>query len=347
MDIIDDYKCHFSKLDELIDWIVASRFLVDRKKAHLWLQCDSDWGKGMLFNELDKAGLLTKISVKEIEKAMSGNPVGKSARDFRRSLILWVDEFKNVKSELKEICSELTLSPKNQLSVTVPLYCKVFTSAEGVASLANDYGVEDQFANRFSYIKGENSIEVREMWQRVGSVVYGDNVISYIVHNINKKIDEMRILGRTEAALKSEKYIANYKKKYGIDKSFSRLSENIEVIASEISAYIYERLEFSKTTTWDGQQCYLSTPVRVVEDIMNELYTKSMMGTFRFKTNDIIQCLSVSGTGVKPKRLVIGGVSKTAKVLEVRRPETFNVFEEELEETIVTNLSDINTLKAA
>lgn len=307
----------------------------------------SDWGKGMLFNELNRAGLVTRISVDEIKMAMKGQPVGKSSKDFRRSLILWIDEFKTVKSELKELCSSLTLAPKKQLSVDVPVYSKVFTSAEGVASLANDYGVEDQFANRFSYIKGENSIDSRTVWRDVGSVVYGDNVVSYIVHEINRKIDEMKNLGRTNAAISSEKYVSNYHNRHGIDKKFSRLSENIDIIASEVSAYIYERLEFSKSTTWDGQQCYLSTPVKIVEDIMNELYSKSMVGTFRFKTNDIIKCLSVSGDGVKPKRLVIGGVSKTAKVLQVRRPETFDIFHDDLEETTVTNLSDINPLKAA
>jgi len=58
-----------------------------------------------------------------------------------------------VKSELKQLQSQITLSPKNQLSCTVEIFAKVFTSAESVGSLVTENGVEDQFANRMSIFR--------------------------------------------------------------------------------------------------------------------------------------------------------------------------------------------------
>ena len=66
---------------------------------------------------------------------MSGAPVGLSADNFKRAIVLWVDEFKSVKSELKQLQNEIELSPKNQVRQSVAIYTKLFTSAESVASL--------------------------------------------------------------------------------------------------------------------------------------------------------------------------------------------------------------------
>lgn len=320
-DVINDYKMHFPEFDDFLKLIVASRFARDRKKCYLWLKCDSDWGKGFLFNELKRVGLVANTSVTEVEKMMSGSPVAKDFSVFKRALILWVDEFKSVKSEIKELCSEITISPKNQLSVSVPLYTKIFTSAESVSSLANEYGVEDQFANRFNMISGEGSIESRAKWAEVGKTVYGDHVCSYAVHTINKIIEDLRVLGRSDAAIEADRVIAEFFSNYGIDKKFNRLSDGLDMVVSEVSSYIYERYKNHRSVIMVEGYIYLKSASKEVGGIITDIFDKSMAGTYIKKKDEIIRKLSLSGEGVKVMKLD----GTTVRAVIVRKPEDFNI----------------------
>ena len=58
--------------------------------------------------------------------------------NFKRAFILAVDEFKSARSELKQLQSEISLSPKNQLSQSVEVFAKLFLSAEEVPSFASE-----------------------------------------------------------------------------------------------------------------------------------------------------------------------------------------------------------------
>ncbi|EMN7268882.1 hypothetical protein WB881_003493 [Vibrio parahaemolyticus] len=319
-DIISDYKMHFPELDDLLKLIVASRFARDRKKCYLWLKCQSDWGKGFLSGVLSELGLVVHTSVNEIERMMSGAPVAKDYPAFKRALILWIDEFKSIKSEVKELCSSINISPKNQLSVTVPLYTKLFTSDEGVSSMANEYGIEDQFANRFSLIEVDGNIEKRSKWLEVGKAVYADNVGSYAANTINKMIDELRALGEIEASIEADKIIAEFVSKYGIDKKFSRLSSSLDMVVSEISSYIYERYKSHPSAMKIEGYIYLRSASKEVGNIITDIFDKSMAGTYIKKKDQIIKKLSLSGEGVK----VVKIDGTTVRAVIVRKPEDFD-----------------------
>ena len=98
---IDDFREHWPEVDRVLAFIAAARFAGDRKKGFLWWLASSDFGKGFFMGQLTAAGVVASTSVKEIEKVMEGAPVGLSADSFKRAMVLWIDEFKNVKSELK------------------------------------------------------------------------------------------------------------------------------------------------------------------------------------------------------------------------------------------------------
>ncbi|WP_026006297.1 hypothetical protein [Moritella dasanensis] len=323
--VVADYKEHFPQLDDFISFLVASRFTVDRKKCYLWFKCTSDWGKGLLFNEMKRYGLVTETSLTEVEKMISGSPVGKSYHDFIDSLILWVDEFTNVTSELKVLCSDITISTKYQLSMDVPLYLKIFTSAESVSSLANEYGVEDQFANRFAFIEGSGSIEKREKWKKVGKTTYGDNVISYIINIINRDINDYIKLGKILAANKADTFIDKYHEFYSIDKTFSKLSDNLILIANEILDFILNENNFSpvgkhlKKTKDNGN--YLSSASKVVSIVIDELYDKSSSQAYQKRRDEIIQLLSSDGQGIKQRRVE----GKNGKFLKLKSPDDFDL----------------------
>ena len=241
--IINDYKEHFTRLDLFIDFIVQSRFASDRKYAYLWIKADSDWGKGFLMSAISNldynAGAVTGLSVKEVEKMFEGGPVGKSLADFKRSIVLHLDEFKTVKSELKNLENDIPVSPKNQLQFRAKVFAKVFTSAEPVPSLAGDSGADDQYANRFSLFEEEGMLSKRPVFIERGKEAYMENVQSYICHKLNSRIAEMKAMGVSASADHGNRWLEIFIKDHGISNDVARLSETLPGIAEDFLEWIY------------------------------------------------------------------------------------------------------------
>jgi hypothetical protein len=329
-EIIDDYKSHFKELDDVLSSIIASRFATDRKKSFLWLKCDSDWGKGLLISMLSSIGMLTTTSTSEVEKMLSGGPVAKSIESFKRSLILSIDEFKNVKSEIKQLCSEIEISPKMQLSTTVPLYYKLFTSAESVTSLANENGIEDQFANRFAYIEGTGSIEKRLVWIEFGKFEYAAHVQTYIAHTFNRMINEYRGLGKEAASKKADKIADEFHAKYRIDKHYQRFSTSLESVAAEISDWLVNDSDDNRYINHRATNFvfihkgnyYVKSVSKVLDTAINELYERSQIGALNKKKEDLIKLLSTD-TLIKTRSIS----SKKIKCIQLRLHSEFNLSE--------------------
>lgn len=245
--IINDYEEHFTRLDLFIDFIVQSRFASDRKYAYLWIKADSDWGKGFLMSAISNldynAGAVTGLSVKEVEKMFEGGPVGKSLADFKRSIVLHLDEFKTVKSELKNLENDIPVSPKNQLQFRAKVFAKVFTSAEGVPSLVGDSGIEDQFANRFSLFEEEGTLSRRPVFIERGKEAYMENVQSYICHNLNSRIAQMKAMGRSASADHGNRWLERFIKDHGISNYVERFSEGLPDIAEDFLEWIYKEAD--------------------------------------------------------------------------------------------------------
>lgn len=325
-EVINDYMEHFPALNDFIHMIVASRFAIDRKKSFLWMRAESDWGKGFLGSTLSKMGIVNETSVDEIELMASGKPVGCMPERFLRSLILWVDEFKKVKSELKQLCSSVTLSPKFRPSTPVDLYLKLFTSAESVASLANDeYGVEDQFANRYSYMSPNDlsgQLDKRPVFKNKGKYYYSKHVGNYICLMLNEEIDKMIKLGSHQASIKADQFIDKFYEKYRIDREFSRLSDSMAGIAYEVAAELHKQANepFSaqkQHIVWDKGTVYIKSTSTVVKQVLATMFDHSMLATVSKRTEELIKELSADGTGVKPRR-VGGGLVKCIELKKLK-----------------------------
>ena len=236
--VIADYKKHFPGLDVFLEFLVASRFTADRKRSYIWFHCDSDWGKNLLIDMIKDMGGITTMSVKEAEAAFEGRPVGLSSALFKRSIALVFDEFKTVKSELKQLQNTLTINPKNQLRTEVQIYTKVFMSKEAVPSLAGDNGIEDQFANRFSYIRGTGSVAMRQVYKAKGIQPYASALQAYICDWLNKRIDHYIALGEVAAANEAEKNIEKFRSVYAIDLTYDRFSTSMGDLADQFGAWI-------------------------------------------------------------------------------------------------------------
>lgn len=242
-DVLADYREHFPLFDDVIDLLLHARFATDRRQAFLWLRCSSSWGKGFLLDGLlgrDGLGIVTSVSTKEIEGAFEGKPVGVSMENFLRSWVLYVDEFKSVKAEIKQLNNRIVASPKNQLRFEAPLYLKLFTSAETVDSLAGSEGVESQFAERFSAIELPSAarLDDRPLFVAMGKAPYRDAITSYLARRLNAAVNAMRALGKTEAARVSDTWLAGFHARHTILHGRERLDDAIVDIADEIKGLI-------------------------------------------------------------------------------------------------------------
>ncbi len=294
--VVEDFRAHFPEFDAFLSWLAASRFALDRKLAYLWMLLPSDFGKGFMMGQLKKLGAVVEMSVKEIEAAFEGKPLARAPEDFRRAIMLWVDEFKTVKSELKQLQSEMSIAPKYQLSATVQLYAKVFTSAESVASLVSEHGVEDQFANRMSILKGRGTLVSRPLYV-ADQVNYTLSIRNYMADTLNGHIAGYVALGETAAALQAGKFLADFAKLHGIGQYAGRISDSILDLAEQFRehAFTMHGHEIIKRAA-DGAQ-FLRTPSKHIGTWLEGQTTRSDFSTLLRRVPDIIEALSVDGKG--------------------------------------------------
>jgi len=300
--IVDDFKAHFARFDELLTFIVMSRFVLDRKKSYLWIQADSDWGKGFILGILKTMRCCVETSMKEIEAMLEGKPSGRSPKDFKRAFVLVIDEFKTVKSELKQLQSEISLSPKNQLVSSVEVFAKLFLSAESVGSLVTENGVEDQFCNRMSIFKETGSLVTRPAYQAAGNPAYFQSILAYTVEQINKQVAEMQQKGRKAAQTHAEKWLDGFISRYGLDTMYERFSASLPQMADEIARHWrYQPHDDRVISTNTGT--YVTHPAKMIEDYFETYFDKSHIGSLRKKKQELLELISDDGGGVKTHRV--------------------------------------------
>jgi hypothetical protein len=301
-DVVADYLDHFPELNDVLELIVAARFAGDRKKAYLWLLADSDWGKGFFLGVLRELGISVEMSVREVEALFEGKPVGRSPTDFVRAFVLVIDEFKSVKSEIKQLQSIIPLAPKFQMVSDVEVFAKLFTSAEQVRSLVGEHGVENQFANRFSLIEKSGSIEERNVFAR-DKDHYHRVVTSYVGRELNRMIGAFIKMGPGAAAKRGRDVLESFIAEHGIARCYGRLSDAISDLAAEFVHWIVEqdqeRERFNREARLIryGGETYLLTPGNVFAEFVNTRIDPSERATIGRKVSGVLKELCRDGKG--------------------------------------------------
>ena len=290
---IDDFREHWPEVDRVLAFIAAARFAGDRKKAFLWWLASSDFGKGFFMGQLTAAGVVASTSVKEIEKVMEGAPVGLSADSFKRAMVLWIDEFKNVKSELKQLQNEITLSPKFQMRQRVEIFSKIFTSAESVASLVGSAGVEAQFANRMALIEGQGSLDDRALFQE-SQAAYALSIRNWIATALNTHIANYQAMGREQATNVADRALGGFHSEFGIAKRFGNLDDGLKDIAADFCDDLRERRAYEVVELSGGGYC-VKSPSKVLADWLRDHYDDSEYYTLIRKKPDILRLASADG----------------------------------------------------
>ena len=308
--VVEDYKQHFPRFDIFLEFIAAARFAPDRKKAYLWMRLLSDWGKDLLLDGVlgrDGLGVVASVSEAEVEKMFEGGPVGRDPVEFLHAWVLLINEFKKVNGEMKQLERSIRLAPKHQLSAEVPVYAKVFTSAEGVASLAGDNGVEDQFANRFSaFEEGANRITEREMYI-ADSDHYLESLRGYAAEVLNSEVGRYRAMGEKGSRNTAKAHIDEFHRKYGIAEIHGRLDDRIPEIAADIRAWLLsEEQSFNTDVMVEGTKRLLVRPAAHLDRWVEANISRSEQRTIKLKKEAIFEAMSVDGKGARGRHRIHG-----------------------------------------
>lgn len=297
--IIADYKKHFGRLDAFIDLVVAARVAGDRKKSYLWIYADSDWGKGLLLAALQQTGIVVTTSGDEVEAMLSGKPVGRQPSDFKRALILAIDEFKNVKSEFKQLQSTIELAPKFQFTSRVEVFTKLFLSAEGVGSLAGEHGVEDQFCNRFSLFREHGSIEDRDVFKRFGKAAYRDAIADYIADQVNTLVEQYRAMGRDAATKAGDDFVTAFHEEHGIDNHYRRFSETLPDLASSFVDWVLNVADpvLGYSVHDNSGRVFLVRPGKAYSHFLADTVDGSELVSLKRKRDSIFSLISADKVG--------------------------------------------------
>lgn len=238
--VMADFTEHFPEFPDFIELLCAARFAPDRRQAFLWLQCPPGWGKSMLLSALDQLKLVVEISGKEAEACFEGKPVGLDPNKLVRAWVLAFDEARYVKTETKQLAKSLHLTPKYGQRTEVPVYLKLFISAEDIDSLAGTEGVEAQFADRFSYMTGTGRVEDRPLFKQLGGGVYVRCLAAGVALRLTEYVERKRRMGRDQAEKDAEGQLKSLHAQYRITHSQTDLTETLGDYAEELKTLIHD-----------------------------------------------------------------------------------------------------------
>jgi hypothetical protein len=246
--IMAEYRLQVPMIDEIMDAALHARFANDRRQGYCWIQAGATFGKDLLMEGVlgaEGLNIVARLSIKDIEAAGDGSPVGFTVTDLVGKWILYVPEAHTVKRELKELNNEISANPKNQLRFTAEVFLKIFVSAEGIEALTTSNGVEAQFAERFSSYQIDHGVRMddRPLFKRYGKPNYKVVLRRYASQRLNAGIERMRALGRVGAWMAGDRGLDAWHRSNGIGLRFGRLDDSLDDIAEEIKGLIMQQAQ--------------------------------------------------------------------------------------------------------
>ncbi|ARD64030.1 TPA: hypothetical protein U5D81_004403 [Yersinia enterocolitica] len=242
--IADDYLDHFPTFPAMLDAIVAARFASSRKSAYILLQAISDWGKDFLLGPkgvFASLGVAICLSEKDVIKILSGANSGHLAEEFLGCLMLVINEPTQVTKIQYRLEESLTITSKFLAAVNVPLFTKIFTSADPVPGLSDADGVDSQIANRFAQVKGDGDIKLRPLFMQ-DKGHYFDNLCQFTASEINSRIAEYVAMGEKVARKAADDALGKWHQKHGIANHAGDITASYEQVREAWYAFALDRV---------------------------------------------------------------------------------------------------------
>lgn len=291
-EIVKAYEAHFPDLYDVLDMIIASRFASSRKKCYLWINAESDWGKDLFRVCLGERAM--EMSVAQIGKAIKGETVSVHIDDIVGTFALCVNEFSHINGELKQIEDKIIIAPKYLNQSTIPTYAKLFFSADDVDSLVGEYGVESQFANRFSMLSYTGSIGDMEVFKRAGQYIFTNTLKTHVANYINTNVDEYIKKGVKDASVEADKVVSDFHKAHSISNKTGDFESNIASLAATVAKVIETTSNDDFNAIHDGETVYLR-PKGIIQDILYQLGGKSEVVKLSQQWKKIAELISKEG----------------------------------------------------
>jgi len=291
-EIVQAYENHFPELYEVLDMIIAARFASSRKKCYLWINASSDWGKDLFRVCLGERAM--EMSVAQIGKAIKGETVSVNIDDIVGTFALCVNEFSHINGELKQIEDRIVIAPKYLNQSTIPTFAKLFFSADDVDSLVGEYGVESQFANRFSMLKYTGSIGNMEVFNKVGQYVFTHTLKTHVANYINAEVEKYILLELQGASIKADKVVSDFHNKHSIANGAGGFEDNIESLAATVLQVIKSKDNDDFNAIHNGDTVYMR-PKTIIQDVLFQIGGKSEIKKLAQQWRKILDLISSEG----------------------------------------------------
>ena len=243
-------------------------------------------------------------------KAIKGETVSVHIDDIVGTFALCVNEFSHINGELKQIEDKIVIAPKYLNQSTIPTFAKLFFSADEVDSLVGEYGVESQFANRFSMLSYTGSIGEMKIFNEVGQYTFTHTLKTHIANYINSSVDEYITLGLQDASIKADKVVSDFHDKHSIANEAGGFEDNISILAATVTQVIKAKDDDGFNAIHEGETVYMR-PKGMIQEILFQIGGKSEIKKLAQKWKTIADLISVEG--VKPYR-IDGAVVKRFKL---------------------------------
>ncbi len=225
-EIINDYKEHFKELDSILYWNVATRFSNSRRQSYLHLRLNAGFGKTFLKSIFIDLGLWNEIKYSDIK-----SPTGLRPSHFKNSIGTVLDEFTIFKQDFKDWTNKISVEAKGASNIYVPIYAKIFLSAEVSKSFVN--GVNDQISDRMNVInKDTGKLGDRAIYKRQEASYY-NVILNYINNKVKGYIAKFNELDILEANKTASEVLARFYKLNKIE------SEDLDTV---IRRYFYNKV---------------------------------------------------------------------------------------------------------
>lgn len=227
--VVADYKIHFKELDEVLEWLSATVMTNDRRDSFLYLLVNASWGKSYFLSMLEKIGLFYEMQAEDFK-----TPSGVRPQDLEGKIGIAIDEFTKFKREYKKLTHSLTLEPKFEYRSKVPLFAKLFLSAE--ASLSFQGSIDKQLTERVLVIdKTEDKSEIikRQLFKRIGGDIYHEILCDYIDKKIKDEFKMYKEIGRMKSPIVAREKMDIFKDKYSFKNSLS-VEQDFEIRAKTL-----------------------------------------------------------------------------------------------------------------
>lgn len=206
------------KIPEILNFLVASKYAVDKKNLWLLIMANSNFGKSKLFDWMREWDGSAFIQFKDITGEKNIND--RKPEDYYNKICLVIDEVMSFHRKLFEIEDRLNIRPMHSHTISIPINARILLSADG--GKFNDEYMDKQIINRVSVID-LRSPDAVELGNLDISVKYGKNnikrVMSHYLHlEIIRLIDFYESLDKNARADEAEKFINKFTQSHKMQK---------------------------------------------------------------------------------------------------------------------------------